>query len=83
MPGPLGGDEPGAYIARPRMYEYNPPSVFKRYKIMSILFGGAILALLLYWFFVVRKMSATPYIKGVTDQVYIQDLTTPAAAPHQ
>ena len=80
MPGPLGGDEPGRYVPQPRLYEYKPPSVFARYKIMSVLFGGAILALLLYWFFVVRKMPTTPYIKGVTDQVYIQDLS-PAEAP--
>ena len=76
MPGSLRGDEPGGYIPQPKMYEYTQASVFVRYKILTILFGSAILGLIVYWFVVVRKMPATPYIPG-SDSVYIQDLTPP------
>ena len=81
----MRGDEPGGYVPQPAMYEYRQPSVFARYKLLTIIFGGAILVLLLYWFMVVRKMPVTPYIKGVTDQVYIQDLSSaqPAQPPQR
>jgi hypothetical protein len=78
VPGSLRGDD-GGYIPQPKAYEYNPPSVFTRHKTLTILFGSAILVLLVYWFVWVRKMPAGMYIPPSTS-VYIQDLSAPAPA---
>jgi hypothetical protein len=53
----LGG-KLSPYVPRGAQYDYNPPSVFARYKVLSALFVILLVSLFGYWIFIVRQPRA-------------------------
>ncbi len=47
----LGGEVGGNYLPPGAQYEYNPPSVFAEYRVLSAMFALIAQAALLYWVF--------------------------------
>jgi hypothetical protein len=76
-PGSLGGSLKG-YVPPGAQYDYRPPSVFARYRTLSIVFAALILLLVIYSLLAPREDSrlnrvpASPAAKeGVPDAVYV------------
>jgi hypothetical protein len=82
----LGG-KLNAYVPRGAQYDYQPASVFVRYKVLTGVFAAVSLSLMGYWVFVSRQAhaaaspapprSAPPAPQAPQDQpVYIEPLSS-------
>jgi hypothetical protein len=58
----LGG-KLDAYVPPELQYEYKPPSVFVRYKVLSVVFVAVLLGLLGAWLYVLRRPPTPPTFK--------------------
>ncbi len=47
------------YVPRGAQYDYNPPSVFERYKILTAVFAILLVTAFGYWAFILRQPRAT------------------------
>jgi hypothetical protein len=62
VPGPKLGGKLSPYVPRGAQYDYKPPSVFVRYKILTALFVILLVSLFGYWALVLRQ----PRVEGPT-----------------
>jgi len=73
----LGG-KLAPYVPRGAQYDYNPPSVFARYKVLTAVFVILLVSLFGYWVFILRQPGAArPPRQEVpqSDPIYIEPLT--------
>jgi hypothetical protein len=75
--GKLGG-KVMPYVPRGAQYDYNPPSVFARYKVLTAVFVVLLVSLFGYWAFVLRAPHAAGAAQKPgapqSDPVYIEPL---------
>ena len=71
----LGG-KLNAYVPRGAQYDYKPPSVFARYKVLTGVFLALALFLMGYWMFVSRRPHA-----AAVQPAPARSATAPASAP--
>jgi hypothetical protein len=85
VPGPKLGGRLTPYVPRGAQYDYTPPSVFSRYKVLTAVFVILLVSLFGYWAIVLRQPRAAAQPaqratqpaqpqKSQSDPVYIEPL---------
>jgi hypothetical protein len=71
------------YVPRGAQYDYNPPSVFARYKVLTALFVLLLVSLFGYWVFVLRqpRAAAVPPASATPDAAVPRASSPPASSP--
>ncbi len=84
VPGPKLSGKLTPYVPRGAQYDYRPPSVFARYKVLTAVFVILLVSLFAYWAIVLRQSRAAAQaakparqqVQPQSDPVYIEPLTT-------